>query len=390
MTDVAVTAPAEAASEPVVAPPNPISTDNTNPEAKSQKPEPAKVEAEPKKAEEPAPRKSTRDALKEASRKVEASEKAKGQDRHETGQFKGTEVKTEGKTDVPQVAKPGDQPQADKAQNTEAQKPADPAKPKFEAPSRWDDAAKRDWDTATESIKGAVTRTVRELETGIQEHQKRWEPIKEYDDLAKQHGTDLPSALKRYVAMDRLLSENLTAGLESIIRDKTGGQYGLREIVAHLTGQKPEQIQQQTDGQIHKLLIRIDQLEQQLGGVVKTTRVQTAQTIDQQVAAFAADKPDFEALSPKIAEHIGKGMDLEAAYNQAKTDAEALAATLGYVKPSQAPAQTRSEPDTAVPQTDKGQKSISGAPSAGTTPPKAKPGSTSIRDSLKRALAAAS
>jgi hypothetical protein len=261
------------------------------------------------------------------------------------------------------------------------------AKTKFEAPARFDEVAKRDWETAPDSVKGATSRVIRELETGIQEHQKRWEPIKQYDDLAKQYQTDLPSALERYVSMDKLLSQDLATGLDSVIRDKTGGQMGLREFVAQLTGQKPDEATAQTDRTTHELRQQVASLEKHLGAVVGHIRQQAATSIEDQVSSFAADKPDFDALSDKVAEHIGKGLGLEAAYQAAKQDAEAIARSLGFV-PATEVSQPLSPAPSPAPLKPAGQKSVSGAPATGSDPASQKKApASSIREALERAKA---
>lgn len=259
-----------------------------------------------------------------------------------------------------------------------------------EAPSRFDAAAKAEWATAPESVKGAVHRTIREMEAGIEEHRARWEPIRQYDDMAKQYGTDLPAALERYVAMDKLLNQDLGQGLESIIRDKTSGQYGLRDFIGQITGQQPEQQQSQNDGVIHGLNQKVAELEQRLGGVTGHIRSQVETSTTHEVQAFSADKPDFEPLAGKIVEHIGSGLSLEAAYTKARTEAQELARSLGFV-----PANTVSEAAhtgvTPMPLKPAGQKSVFGAPATGSDPASSSRTAPvpSIREALKRAAARA-
>jgi hypothetical protein len=355
---------------------------------------------------EPEQPKSTREALRTAMDAVKAKETAKVEDngakpaepKDPKAVEKPADVKAEPKAEVKTDAKPAERspdgkfaPKATdpQAQPSEAvQKPAEQqAKPKFEAPARFDEVAKRDWETAPESVKGATSRVIRELETGIQEHQKRWEPIKQYDELAKQYQTDLPSALERYVSMDKLLSQDLATGLDSVIRDKTGGQMGLREFVAQLTGQQPDQATAQADRTTHELRQQVAGLEKQLSAVVGHIRQQAADGIGEKVNSFSADKPDFDALSDKIVEHIGKGLSLEAAYDAAKQEAEAIARSLGFVPASEV-SQPLSPASQPVPLKPAGQKSVSGAPATGSDPASQKKApASSIREALERAKA---
>lgn len=287
---------------------------------------------------------------------------------------------------APKAADPQAQPAPDGQQPpTGAEQAKQPGI--HEAPARFDAAAKAEWPNAPESIKGAVHRTIRELETGIEEHRQRWEPIRQYDEMAKQYQTDLPAALERYVSMDKLLSQDLATGLDSIIRDKTGGQAGLREFVAQLSGQQPDQATAQTDRTMHELRQQISGLQQQLQGVTGHIQQQTAASVNEQVSTFAADKPDFEALSDKVVEHIGKGLDLEAAYAAAKQDAETMARSLGFV-PATEVSQPLSPASQPTPLKPAGQKSVSGAPATGSDPASQKKApASSIREALERAKA---
>lgn len=307
--------------------------------------------------------------------KAEAKPETKPTERAPDGKFapKATEAPAE-----------GTQPAVDAPAQTEQGKQSNI----HEAPARFDAAAKAEWANAPESVKGAVHRTVRELEQGIEEHRQRWEPLRQYDELAKQNGTELSPALERYVAMDKLLSHDLAQGLDSVIRDKTGGQMGLREFVAQLTGQQPDQAQSQSDRTTHELRQQISRLEQQLQGVTGHIQQQTAAGIEQKVGSFSADKPDFEALSGKIVEHIGKGLSLEAAYEAAKQEATELARSLGYVPAASQTQQPLSPAQTPAPAPLKpaGQKSVHGAPATGSDPAsQKKPPASSIREALERA-----
>lgn len=385
MSTEAVSAPA--AEAPVVAPEavetqKPVSVgDEVNAVEK------AKTEAK-----EPEKKPSLRDSITKAREKVEAEQKAEKPTEGAKGDDKGKpEAKAAEKPEAKPVEKTAqERDETGKFKGAAAETPAEQPKakaPHDDAPKRFDDAAKAEWAKAPESVRGAVHRTVTELEKGIEEHQKRWEPIKPYHELAEQHGAKLHEALERYVAFDQHLSQDIFAGLEGVIRDKTGGQYGLRDIAAQVMGQQPNQAQSQNDATIADLRGQLARLEKMVGGLGGHMRQQADQSIGEQIVSFAADKTDFEDLAPKIAEHIRAGKSLEEAYTQAKTDMEEMATRLGFVRPS-APAQTRTEqiPDPAEAQTlERGSKSIAGAPGAGSIPA-VRPPSSSIRDAVRRAM----
>lgn len=372
--------PAEpVAPETVVAEPNPISTDNVDHEAVAK----AEADKATPKPPEPEPKKLTaREAIEKAANTVDSKERAGDAPRDDKGKFQSSKPAEPGAE--AKAAEPAKTPEAGA---TQQQAPATTEPPKAkqphdDPPARFSPEAKAAWQTVPEHARAETHRAIRELETGIEEHRKRFEPIREYDEMAKQHGTDLKSALDRYVSFDRLLNESPIEGIESILRDK--GLPPLREIAAHVLGQKvePATAEAQT---IRRLETTIAQLQQQVGQIGGSIKQQTAQTIEQQVAAFAADKEDFDALSDKVAEHIRAGKPLEEAYSQAKTDAQELAKRLGFI-----PAATVPTPATVdlIAQTDRGQKSIAGAPGAGSAPA-ARKASSSVADSVKRAFQAA-
>lgn len=405
MTEAAITSggvdtPAEPVGAPIEAP---VDT----PQALGSQTPVAEKPPEPKAEEVP---KTAGDAVRKAMDKVKADQAAKDAEKAEAAKaepVKDEPVKADAK---PEVAKPETEQKAaergpdgkfvakasdataegaeGQQQPTEGQEQAKPGI--HEAPARFDAAAKAEWANAPESVKGAVHRTIRELETGIEEHRARWEPIKQYDEMARQYETDLPSALERYVSMDKLLSQDLAQGLETIVRDKTGGQLGLRDVIAHITGQKPDETQSQHDATAHQMRQELSGLKQQLGSVTQVIQRQAVTQTQEQVTAFAADKPDFDALSGKIAEHIRNGQDLAAAYQSARHEAEEMARTLGFVPAStQTPSQPLSPASQPAPLKPAGQKSVSGAPATGSDPASTtrKAPATSIREALERAKA---
>ncbi len=388
MSDIA-SAPAEAAvpeavaADPV-APPAPINVDNVDHSPKPEIPEAKKPSA--------------REAIEKATAKVNAAESAGERPRDEaTGRFtgkEGAEAKPEAKTE----AKPAEKPtgKATEADPKTAEPPKAPAK--IDPPARFDDAAKKEWDTAPESVRGATSRVVRELEDGINEHLKRWEPLKPFDDLARQHGTSLPDALKRYISFEVALNRDPVDGLTRIAKDKG---FDLQDVARKILGapagqQQPGQAEPSADQRIiMELRGQLNELRQQLGGVAQHLSQQQTNGLKQSITAFADAHADFDALAPDMTNIIrdakaqGREITVEAAYEQARQNAERLAASLGYVKqPDNAGVQTPTPaPDPAEAQTlERGQRSITGAPGPGSAAIKR---SSSIRDALASAMARA-
>lgn len=372
MSDVQMTA------EAPVDLPNPIAIDNVDPNP----PDPEKVEA---KVKEPvvAPKPTMRETLEKAAAKIEKDNPTEKPvetqaQRDEKGKFAAKPDASKPETLKAEPVKGAEV--VEKASPTAAEKgqPGASANP-ADAPARFSPDAKAAWATAPDAVKAEVHRAVRELESGITQHKERWAPLAEYDELAKKSGTTIDRALKEYVGIDKMLGENFAAGIERICANKG---VNLREFAAQILGQAPDQVQAQSETKIRQLERVVQQLQEQVGGVTGTLQTQAEKDINNQIAAFAQDKPLFSELSAEIASHIANdGLSLEDAYDTAVTNAKAKAARLGFIP--QAPAADPIVPDRAA-QTHKGQLSIAGAPSAGSTPATQQP-SSSIRDALRRA-----
>jgi len=242
-----------------------------------------------------------------------------------------------------------------------------------EAPQRFSSDAQAAWKDAPAPVRGEINRLMREMESGLQEHQARWEPLKELDALARQHGTDIPTAMRQYIAFEQNIRRDPIAGLTQTCRD-----LGLdfQQIVAEVSGQTIEGMPQ-TSTAVTALQSRIGELESQLGQVSTNIQTQREDANLRDVQAFAADHPRFEELSPEIANLLKTGYanDLSDAYDKA----ERLNAAPVTAPPpgAQTPA-----PDPAA-QTRDASLSVSGAPSSGSEPTKVP---ASARDAVASAM----
>ena len=364
-------APAEtttvAAEAETVTPPAPVNSEPPKAEAKS----------EPKAEEKKTP--TAREALKAAAEKV--AEKAKA------------ETSDIDKKTPPVQSKPADKtlPEPKPAKEAEiAAKPAETA-PKaeakpgthHEAPARFksDAAAMAEWEKAPEPVKAAVHRSIRELEAGIEKHRvsaEEFEKVKDFHELATRNKTTLRDAMTRYTNFERTILQNPIQGLQQVC-DYAG--ISLRDVAAHIMGQKPDEVQGQNDATVRELRQELAALKHQIGGVTTSIQQQHVERTGAEVEKFAAEHPRFEELAEDIAFFIksGRTKDLAEAYSLAERLNPAPAA------PAQAAPQTRTAPDPQA-QTLKGSKSVTGAPSAGSDPA-TKRASTSIKESLRRAMA---
>jgi hypothetical protein len=381
-------APAPQAEPEVVSLPNPIDV----------APQPA---PEPKPEEKKAP--STREALDKAFKTVEAKQaEAKKPEAKPPAEVKA-EAKAPKVEAKPEPAKADEgrdpvtgkfTPKAVSEKPADAAKPVDAAKPSHtaeDAPARFTETAKAKWASADPEIRGEVRRMERELTEGYQKHKAaadRDGSLAEFHDMATKSGTTVKDAMARYVGIENKLRQDLLGGLDEVVSNATQGKYSLRDIAAHVMGQKPEEVQSQSDATIRELKQTVQRLEQQIGGVTQTITKQREQSTLTEINAFAEKHPRFEALSNDIAFFMttGRAKDLPEAYELAERLNPAPAkATEIPPKVAETAADT---PDLAE-QIRKGSKSPSGDPSPGSEPAVRKP-SKSNREAVDRSFASLS
>ena len=361
---------APVADAEVVHTPNPISTEPAPPsidDALSRAE--AKVKAEAAK-DTPAPVKSETKTEAKADTKAETKpvESKPEVKRDETGKFASDKPVTD----------------AQKAASEPAPKPAaEQAKSVSDAPARFSDDAKAIWKDAPEAVRRETERAIKELTQGHEKYRasaEKFEALKEFDEMATKSGTDLKTALTRYVNIEQTLRQDPIKGLQAVCENMG---LSLRDVAAHIMGQTPEQQASQSDATIRDLKQQVAALTEQLGGVTQTIKQQRESATHEQIAKFAADNPRFDELSDDIAFFLksGRTNDLSEAYKLAE-------------RLNPAPVQAAAEPPASsaanidlVAQTQKGSKSINGAPSHGSSPAARKP-SKSLDESLDRAFAA--
>ena len=284
-------------------------------------------------------------------------------------------------------AAPAEPAKADTLEKPTVEQPTTETLP-GDAPARFSPDAKAVWATAPEAIRAETLRMERELTAGVEKYRQdaqAFDGVRQFDELARQNGTDLPSAMERYVAFEMGLNADPVAGFVSICADK-----GLnpRETAAKVLGQELPPAEQQTAQSqriISDLQAKIDRLER---GVTTIQSGSVSQTINAFVGSLPeADRPLFEELGTSIAALIKQGHDLPSAFATAKeaerTRVQRLATSFGFTPAPAAPA-VPPAPDLTA-QTLKGQLSVTGAPSSGSNPSNRKPPS-SPRDALDRAF----
>jgi hypothetical protein len=233
--------------------------------------------------------------------------------------------------------------------------------PYRDPPPRISERAKKDWDTAPESVRGDYHRLHQEAE-GIHRHYKgvaeAYMPIAQYDQMARQHGTTLDKALASYTGIEQKLRSDPVAGLDTIVHNlgltdpQTGKRIDLRDIAYHVLSQSPEQLKQIQQGNVQTATQhQMGALYQEISGLKQALHqmhtekqfVQTRSAVDQ----FAESHPRFDELGDLIETELKLGFDMETAYRRAE-----------LLRPGNTVAQTHTTPA----QTRPVDRSISGSP----------------------------
>lgn len=371
--------------------PNPIATEGSP----APKPEP-KPEARP----EP----TARDALARARERVEARDRetAKAEPkggRSEPGKEggKAAEAKPEPRErgDHGHFAPKGAPAQAagtDRDNREPARAPQDPA-PSWtgedDPPARFTAGAKAKWAATDPEMRAEVTRAVKELTGGFEKYKADAEAhaeLREFHDLAQRSGTTVKAALANYVGLERLLAANPVAGFERIAQNMG---LSFRQVAEHVLGRPPDQIGAAHDAQLREaqsVAQRERATSQQLAARVRELEAQAQTSVASEIEAFAAGKPRFAELRPLMGRLINGG--LAASLTDAYAMAERMSPPAQGAPPTPAPSPALAASPPAA-QTGRGEKSIAGAPTPGSDPERRRVPSSSIRESLRRAAAAA-
>jgi hypothetical protein len=220
-----------------------------------------------------------------------------------------------------------------------------------------DPAAKAAWTNVPAPVQAQVSRRIGELENGLTQYRQRYEPLAQFDDMARQSGTDLASALASYTGIEQALRSDPIGGLNSICQNLG---LDLRQVAAHVMGQPFDQ-NQQTQA-MQQEISRLRQVEQQFHSFQTAAQTKAEQEAQKTVEKFAADHPRFNELTREIGWALKNGLaeGLEDAYQYAER-----------LKPAPMPplAQTQGS---AKAQTRKADISIHGAPGSAPVKPKSR------------------
>ena len=238
------------------------------------------------------------------------------------------------------------------AKEGEAEKAAEPAKEPAEtqekdtkpaegAPTRFSADAKEAWAKTPKSVQAEISRSVKELESGIEKYRADAEPLQEFRAIAEKSGTTLADALGRYVNTEKLLYSDPKAGFEAIARNLGTT---LEAVMGKQSADQPPELMKVIQHQQQQ----IRELTQGVQSVRADAQARTQNDIMRQIDAFAAENPRYTELEGDIAKLLSSGYatDLSDAYLKAER-----------LKPAPQPA-----PQPLAPQTSKADISINGAP----------------------------
>ena len=344
---------------------------------------------------EPPKAKSVSDSVKEALDKVEADEAAE---------------KAKPPVKAEPEAKPVKQPNvaAEKPDMTAGQeggeKPPSEGK-QVNAPARLLPKAREVWANTPRAVQAEFERFQQEFEAERETHREArefHEQLTEYREMAKQVGTSVPDALKRYVEFDKQIAADFGRGMAAIARDqgKTAAE-AVASLIRGL-GSTPEQYAQHVlkNPQAHQMPQQQpqaqrppnDPLVQQVQALTEHIQQQDHERAKERVVAdiiapFEAEHPRFEELKDDVAFFLQSGR-----IPQSLSPVDRLAAAYDMaerINPS--PFQPRN--DLADPDLDAetgrpavGKKSIGGAPGNGSIPSSKSPKPLSVKDSVMAAM----
>lgn len=339
---------------------------------------------------------SVRDTLESVKKDIDKADKAEAPEaKIEEKPKADAKAETPKADDKPEAAKP-------EAKESEAPKPAsgrDGDEPRqsegrkhVDPPARFLPEARTKWANVPNEVKAEVHRVSQEYETELtqaREARERYEPIRQFDEMARKAGGSLESTLNKLVQIEQAMARNPIAGLDMVLREAgprkpDGSPMTIAEVARYVAQQSPEQMQamlQQSQPQQRQPDPEVIQLRHQ----VETMQAQVASSaLMPLVDRFAASHPDYHALEPQMAEILRSGV-IEKLFGTGLSPDQRLAEA--YRMAGGSPSQSGTAQEPPAPQArpeplDAGTKSVRGAPNGGSDPVFERP-NVSTRDLLR-------
>jgi hypothetical protein len=228
--------------------------------------------------------------------------------------------------DAASVQAPG-QPKPDKDSASKVAEDGRASPVATEAPGRFSADAKSAWAAVPDSVKGEVHRAFREMEGGLVQYQRFFEPLKPFYQLAEKNETTVEDALGRYVALDtQLASEDSVRKMSAIEEVLHYAGLTPQAYAALIADGKPKEAGAQSSPEVHQLKAELAEMRKALGGVSATLRQSRESQLESEIGAaveaFASDHPrlDEAEFAKTVTRLISTQMadDLAGAYAMAE------------------------------------------------------------------------
>lgn len=357
---------------------------------------PEELAAEAKPEPKPEKTETARDSIKKAMDKVLKDEPVKPEPKEKP------EAKAE--KPAPAEAKPDAEappaPKQEAGQDDGGDAPSEGEKA-VKYPARLLPKAREVWANTPRVVQAEFERMEVEHAAEIESHREAKafaDEVQEYREMAKQAGTTVKSALDRYVAFDRQISQDFGKGIAAIAKDQGRQPQEVITGILRAYGVTPQQFAQAVMKNPQAFAAAPQQPQAQPAQTRPDPTAQAAmrevQTLKQQlqvqqleasvVAPFAANHPRFAELEQDIAFFLQSGKVPTSLSLQERLEVAYDMAERINPSPVTTPAAPAS-PDREAPARPAANKSISGAPGNG---PQVK-GKPKVM-SIKEAIAAAS
>lgn len=273
-----------------------------------------------------------------------------------------------------------------------------------EPPARFLPEARTKWANVPNEIKSEFHRVAEEYEREVYEHRQFREELREYEDLAKQHGVTIKETMARYVQADRALHQDFGTGVAQIAQ--MYGHNPAQAIAAVMQGFgiTPQQYIQAVQHNPALAQTRAPHMRQQVAPEPRQPQIdpeRMTETIKEKIRAemmaehavsqFASSRPDFAQLAPAIKTILDSGA-IDRLYGGGLSYGDKLAEAYRMAGGGSAPSvsdqqatPTHSEPDARPVNPDAGKKSVRGAPSNGEDAASDET-ETDLRDLLKKEM----
>lgn len=323
--------------------------------------------------------------------KAEKPEAKAEKARDETGKF----ARAEKNEDQPEKADKGAPEKAAAERSAPEDNRQSEGRKYAEPPARFLPEARTKWANVPNEVKAEFHRVSQEMESEIaqsKETRDRYEPIRQFDEIARSNGRELKDSLAKVVQIEQQLARNPISGLDAILREigprkPDGSPVTLMEVAQHIvqnpqayqaSQMQPRQPEPQDNGQVKALMDEVSSLKTQM---VWNSHIQPMLT------AFESQHSDFSERWPQMQTVLASGV-IEQIYGSGLSPEQKLAEA--YRMAGGLPS-SRSEPEPVsdhsaakpAPSDQAGTKSIRGAPDSGSDTVAEEP-ETDLREMLRK------